>query len=163
MCLYNCRPRLARTQAFMSSLPRCHNECHSSDPHTRESTDRYYGNCYVQLLQKLLFHQPSLVFLTGVSHGHLWRGLLIPPVVSYTVCALILRRTNDTVHTREKAGVPRETERGGPCRRGGHRHLQIGRMLDIDLISEPPPRPLPPEVCIQSEGICVARGTGSNS
>jgi hypothetical protein len=23
----------------------------------------------------------------------------------------------------------------------GHRHLQIGRMLDIDLISEPPPRP----------------------
>ncbi len=30
--------------------------------------------------------------------------------------------------------------------RGGHRHLQIGRMLDIDLISEPPPRPLPPDV-----------------
>jgi hypothetical protein len=27
-------------------------------------------------------------------------------------------------------------ERGSP--RGGHRHLQIGRMLDIDLISEPP-------------------------
>ncbi len=24
--------------------------------------------------------------------------------------------------------------------RGGHRHLQIGRMLDIDLISEPPPQ-----------------------
>jgi hypothetical protein len=27
--------------------------------------------------------------------------------------------------------------------RGGHRHLQIGRMLDIDLISEPP-TPSPP-------------------
>jgi hypothetical protein len=25
--------------------------------------------------------------------------------------------------------------------RGGHRHLQIGRMLDIDQISEPPPPP----------------------
>ncbi len=37
--------------------------------------------------------------------------------------------------------------------RGGHRHLQIGLMLDIDLISEPPP----PDVCIQSVGICVAR------
>ncbi len=44
--------------------------------------------------------------------------------------------------------------------RGGHRHLQIGRMLDIDLISEPPPppRPLPSDVCIQSVGIGVARG-----
>jgi hypothetical protein len=37
--------------------------------------------------------------------------------------------------------------------RGGHRHLQIGRMHDIDLISEPPPRPLPPDICIQSVGI----------
>jgi hypothetical protein len=27
--------------------------------------------------------------------------------------------------------------------RGGHRHLQIGRMLDIDLISEPPHAPSP--------------------
>jgi hypothetical protein len=48
--------------------------------------------------------------------------------------------------------------------RGGHRHLQIGRMLDIDLISEPPtPHPLPPDVCTQKVGICVARGAGSNS
>ncbi len=31
--------------------------------------------------------------------------------------------------------------------RGGHRHLQIGRMLDIDLISEPPPTP-PPHRCM---------------
>ncbi len=37
--------------------------------------------------------------------------------------------------------------------RGGHRHLQIGRTLDIDLISE---HPLP-DVCLQSVGICVAR------
>ncbi len=43
--------------------------------------------------------------------------------------------------------------------RGGHRHLQIGRMLDINLISEPPP----PDVCIQSVGICVARRAGSDS
>jgi hypothetical protein len=42
--------------------------------------------------------------------------------------------------------------------RGGHRHLQIGRMLDIDLISEPP-KPLPPDVCFRS----VARGAGSDS
>ncbi len=28
--------------------------------------------------------------------------------------------------------------------RGGHQHLQIGRMLDIDLISEPPHVPSPP-------------------
>jgi hypothetical protein len=44
-----------------------------------------------------------------------------------------------------------------PVSRGGHRHLQIGRMLDIHLISGPPPRPPPPDVCIQSVGICVAR------
>jgi hypothetical protein len=50
---------------------------------------------------------------------------------------------------------------GETWRRGGHQHLQIGRMLDIDLISEPPP--LPPDVCIQSVGICVARGAGSDS
>ncbi len=43
--------------------------------------------------------------------------------------------------------------------RGGHRHLQIGWMLDIDLTSEAPPPPPPayPDVCIQSVGICVAR------
>jgi hypothetical protein len=41
--------------------------------------------------------------------------------------------------------------------------LQIGRMLDIDLISEPPSHPLPPDVCIQSVRICVARGAGSDS
>jgi hypothetical protein len=37
------------------------------------------------------------------------------------------------------------------------------RMLDIDLISEPPATPPPPDVCIQSVGICVARGAGSSS
>ncbi len=42
-----------------------------------------------------------------------------------------------------------------PHPRGGHRHLQIGRMLDNDLILEPPTPP-PPNVCIQSVGICVA-------
>jgi hypothetical protein len=47
--------------------------------------------------------------------------------------------------------------------RGGLRHLQIGRMLDIDLISEPPPRPLPLDVCFQGVGICMARGAGSDS
>jgi hypothetical protein len=30
-----------------------------------------------------------------------------------------------------------------PTGRGGHRHLQIGRILDIDLISEPPHAPSP--------------------
>jgi hypothetical protein len=39
------------------------------------------------------------------------------------------------------------TEHNTVLTRGGHRHLQIGRMLDIDLISEPP-RPLPIDVCI---------------
>jgi hypothetical protein len=32
--------------------------------------------------------------------------------------------------------------------------MQIGRMLDIVLISEPRP---PPDVCIQSVRVCVAR------
>ncbi len=32
---------------------------------------------------------------------------------------------------------------GAVLRRGGHRHLQIGRMLDIDLLSEPPHAPSP--------------------
>jgi hypothetical protein len=31
--------------------------------------------------------------------------------------------------------------------RGGHRHLQVGRMLDIDLVSEPPP-PRPPPIYV---------------
>jgi hypothetical protein len=63
-----------------------------------------------------------------------------------------------------------DTEKAGgaarPSRtksRGGHRHLQRGRMLDIDLISEPSPPPPPPDVCIQSVGICVATGAGSDS
>jgi hypothetical protein len=34
-------------------------------------------------------------------------------------------------------------EVGGGWARGGHRHLLIGRMLDIDLISEPPHAPSP--------------------
>jgi hypothetical protein len=38
--------------------------------------------------------------------------------------------------------------RGGG--RGGHRHLQKGRMLDIDLISEPPTPP-PPDVLYVSK------------
>jgi hypothetical protein len=43
------------------------------------------------------------------------------------------------------------------CVRNGHRHLQIGRMLDIDLISEPPP---PPPRCIYSKcgNLCGQRG-----
>jgi hypothetical protein len=40
--------------------------------------------------------------------------------------------------------------------RGGHRHLQIGRMLDIDLISEPP---RPPRCMYPKCGIlCGQRG-----
>ncbi len=43
--------------------------------------------------------------------------------------------------------------------RGGHHYLQIGRMLDIDLISETPPPPVPPsDECIQSVGICDQKG-----
>ncbi len=34
-------------------------------------------------------------------------------------------------------------DREGDESRGGHRHLQIGRMLNIDLISEPPQVPSP--------------------
>jgi hypothetical protein len=42
--------------------------------------------------------------------------------------------------------------------RGGHRHLQIGRMLDIDLISEPPP-PSPPRYMYTKCGnLCGQRG-----
>jgi hypothetical protein len=42
--------------------------------------------------------------------------------------------------------------------RGGHRHLQIGRMLDIDLISEPP-RPSPPRCMYPKCGnLCGQRG-----
>ncbi len=52
---------------------------------------------------------------------------------------------------------------GEGASRGGHQHLQIGRMFDIDLISEPPPCPLPPDACVQSVGICVARWAGSDS
>ncbi len=41
---------------------------------------------------------------------------------------------------------------------GGHRHLQIGRMFDIDLISEPP-TPLPPRCTYPKCGnLCGQRG-----
>jgi hypothetical protein len=46
--------------------------------------------------------------------------------------------------------------------RGGHRHLQIGRMLDIDLISEPPHAPSPRCMYPKCENL-VARGAGSDS
>ncbi len=44
--------------------------------------------------------------------------------------------------------------------RGGHRHLQIGRMLDIDLISEPPPPTPPPPRCMYPKcgNLCGQRG-----
>ncbi len=42
--------------------------------------------------------------------------------------------------------------------RGGHRHLQIGGMLDIDLISEPP-TPTPPRCMYPKCGnLCGQRG-----
>jgi hypothetical protein len=45
--------------------------------------------------------------------------------------------------------------------RGGHRHLQIGRMLDIDLISEPPP---PPQMYVSKVWESVwPEGAGSDS
>ncbi len=51
--------------------------------------------------------------------------------------------------------------RGGDitCSRGGQRHLQIGRMLDIDLMSEPSP-PTPPSRCLykKCENLCGQRG-----
>ncbi len=43
--------------------------------------------------------------------------------------------------------------------RGGHQHLQIGRMLDIDLISDPPPTPPPPRcMYTKCENLCGQRG-----
>jgi hypothetical protein len=47
----------------------------------------------------------------------------------------------------------------GAYSRGGHRHLQIGRMRDIDLISEPPPTPPPPRCMYPKCGnLCGQRG-----
>ncbi len=42
--------------------------------------------------------------------------------------------------------------------RGGHRHLQIGRMLDIDLISEPPTPPRPRCMSPKCGNLCGQRG-----
>jgi hypothetical protein len=48
--------------------------------------------------------------------------------------------------------------------RGGHRHLQIGRMLDIDLISEPPPPTPPPPRCMNPKcGNLCGQRAGSDS
>ncbi len=62
------------------------------------------------------------------------------------------------------SGLPNKAARpawlaGGehPSSRGGHRHLKIGWMLNIDLISSNIRDPPPPDVCIQSVGICVTR------
>ncbi len=49
--------------------------------------------------------------------------------------------------------------RRGSQTRGGQRHLQLGRMLDIDLISEPPPKPPPPRSRYPKCGnLCGQRG-----
>ncbi len=42
--------------------------------------------------------------------------------------------------------------------RGGHRHLQIGRLLDIDLISEPPTPPSPRCMYSKCGNLCGQRG-----
>ncbi len=42
--------------------------------------------------------------------------------------------------------------------RGGHRHLQIGRMLDIDLISEHPHAPSPRCMYPKCGNLCGQRG-----
>jgi hypothetical protein len=42
--------------------------------------------------------------------------------------------------------------------RGGHRHLQTGRMLDIDLISEPPHAPPPRCMFTKCGNLCGQRG-----
>jgi hypothetical protein len=44
------------------------------------------------------------------------------------------------------------------CTRGGHRHLQIGRMLNIDPISEPPTAPPPRCMYIKFGNLCGQRG-----
>jgi hypothetical protein len=49
-------------------------------------------------------------------------------------------------------------EGGGVYRRGGYRHLQIGRMLDIDLISEPPTPPPPKFMYPKCGNLCGQRG-----
>ena len=53
--------------------------------------------------------------------------------------------------------------RRGSQTRGGQRHLQLDRMLDIDLISEPPPPP-PPQMYVSKvwESVWPA-GAGSDS
>jgi hypothetical protein len=45
-----------------------------------------------------------------------------------------------------------------PLSRGGHRHLQIGRLLDIDLISEPPTPPPPRCKYPKCGNLCGQRG-----
>jgi hypothetical protein len=46
----------------------------------------------------------------------------------------------------------------GVYARGGHRHLHIGRMHDIDLISEPPTPPPPRYMFPKCENLCGQRG-----
>jgi hypothetical protein len=47
---------------------------------------------------------------------------------------------------------------GGLLGRGGHQHLQIGRMLDIDLISEPPTPPPPRCMYTKCGNLCGQSG-----
>ena len=56
-------------------------------------------------------------------------------------------------------------EKEASLSRGGHRHLQIGRMLDIDLISEPPPPQAPsPQMYVSKVWESVwPEGAGSDS
>ncbi len=54
---------------------------------------------------------------------------------------------------------PREEQwQNRPASRGGHRHLQIGQMLDTDLISEPPHAPSPKIMYPKCGNLCGQRG-----
>ncbi len=48
------------------------------------------------------------------------------------------------------------------CTSGGHQNLQIGRMLDIDLISEPPPAPHPHMYVSKVWDLCGQKGQEAN-
>jgi hypothetical protein len=89
-------------------------------------------------------HPQTSISVTGVSVVNLMLKL-------ETVCRGVVSSSNLMMQKVEPQALVNIVESQAPIdtviSRGGHRHLQIGRMLDIDPISEPPPQMYVSKVC----------------
>ncbi len=121
---------------------------------SRLSTE-YVQSCMVHriiMLRKTLKVVPIYVLFSPPFSASFWPSTVY--VTSCMVNRIMLRKTLTVVLIYVLFSPPFSSSFWPSTvyvtSRGGHRHLQIGRMLDIDLISDPP-RPPPRPRCMYSK------------